>query len=55
MYGDTLFTTHYGDTGFTEGVQYSLVNNVWGGIRYTVTPVYVGYRVDCLVPDYLIM
>ena len=26
--GDTLFTTH---TGFTEGVQYSLVNNVWHG------------------------
>ena len=45
-YGDTLFTTHYRDTGFTEGVQYSLVNNVWGyiihgdtlftGIRYSL-------------------
>ena len=48
MYGDTLFTTRsarYRDTGFTEGVQYSLVNNVWGihysdhgDTLFTVTP-----------------
>ena len=32
---------HYRDTGFTEGVQYSLVNNVWG-IHYSW-----GYVIHC--------
>ena len=35
MYGDTLFTMHYRDTGFTEGVQYSLVNNLKGDTLFT--------------------
>ena len=43
VWGNTLFTTRYRDTGFTEGVRYSLVNNVWGYIihgdtLFTVMP-----------------